>query len=86
MTTPCHSSGGLYKPMTVRCWSAAPAQATLAVSRFNVKCRLRADGPRNLIKMAQHKMVTAWSCEVATLNGAVEAVEMSDPERAPSRE
>jgi hypothetical protein len=31
-------------------------------------------------------MTDGWSREVEALNGEVEAVEMSDPERAPSRE
>jgi hypothetical protein len=42
----------------------------------------RACGPRNLMKMVQSKIVRARSGEVATLNRAVEAVEMSDPECA----
>ena len=45
---------------------------------------LGACGPRNLMKMAsrESKMVTARGSEVESLNGEVEAVEMSDPERA----
>jgi uncharacterized protein with FMN-binding domain len=42
----------------------------------------RAYGPRNLMKIAQIKIVTAQSSEVDTLTGESEAVEMSDPERA----
>ena len=43
---------------------------------------LRACGPRNLMKIAESMMLTARSSEIESLNGEVEAVEMSDPERA----
>ena len=42
----------------------------------------RAYGPRNLMKIAQSKIRTARSSEVEFSLEKVEAVEMSDPERA----
>ena len=42
----------------------------------------RAYGPRNLMKIAQSKIRTSRSSEVEFSLEKVEAVEMSDPERA----